>query len=76
MNNNNKTKQIEKLAKLEEKIFDVRDKKYSSKRKWDYCTWLFSKQMTTLQKRFRKQVEATEKATGETIGYDFSDLLC
>ena len=72
----NKIKQKEKLAKLEEKIFDARDKKYSSKRKWDYCDWLNSKQMTTLRKRFRKQVEVFEKETGETIGYNFSDLLC
>ena len=64
-----------KLEKIEEKIFDARDKKYSSPRDFDFGDWICTKYMTDLQIRWEKEVEVLEK-TGEYIDYNFSDLLC
>jgi len=64
-----------KLEKIEEKIFDAKNKKYSSPRDFDFGDWICTKYMTDLQIRWEKEVEVLEK-TGEKVEYDFSDLLC
>ena len=63
-----------KLEKIEEKIFDARDKKYSSPRDFDFGDWICTKYMTNLQMRWEKEVEILEK-DGIEIQYNFGDLL-
>lgn len=65
-----------KLQKIENKIFDARDKKFQDQRNWDFGTWVCTKYMTNLQIQWDKAVKEQEEKTGVRVNYNFGDLLC
>jgi hypothetical protein len=76
MTNEVKTKgnKMTKLEKIEKKIFEARDKKFSSPYDFNFGDWTCTKYMTELQIRWEKEAEIVEK-TGKKIPYNFYDLL-
>ena len=65
-----------KLQKIENKIYDARNKKYHDQRNWDFGTWVCTKYMTNLQIQWDKAVKEQEEKTGVRVNYNFGDLLC
>ena len=64
------------LQKVEERVFNARDKKFNQKSDWVFSDWLATKYMADLRSQWEKAVEKQEKETGVVIDYTFGDLLC
>jgi len=64
-----------KLQKIENKIFNAKDKKFSSKRKTNFSDWLSTKYMINLRSEFNNEVIRLN-SKGIKINYDFGDCLC
>tara|TARA_A100000172_G_scaffold19287_1_gene10653 strand:- start:479 stop:682 length:204 start_codon:yes stop_codon:yes gene_type:complete len=65
-----------KLEKIEEKIFDARDKKYRQKKNWNFSDWICTQYMTKLSLEWEQAKKEQEEKTGVRVDYNFGDLLC
>jgi hypothetical protein len=70
-----KETKMTKLEKIENRIFDARDKKYSSPRDFNFGDWICTKYMTDLSIKWEKAVQEQEEKTGVSVKYNFEDLL-